>query len=249
MDLRLEGRTALITGAGRGIGMAIARALANEGCDLALVDLFAFEEADDLAEELRGAGRNAVAIKADVSDVAAAEANVARVVDELGRLDIMVCNAGVTRDAMIWKMSEDAWDDVIRVNLKGCFAYCRAAAPVMRAQRSGRIVTIASVNGLRGKMGQANYAASKAGIAALTKTLAKELGNARVTVNCVAPGMVRTEMTSRLPAEVVDRAIAESALGRIADPCDVANVVAFLCSDAARHVTGEVIKVDGGQYI
>jgi 3-oxoacyl-[acyl-carrier protein] reductase len=170
-------------------------------------------------------------------------------VHALGRLDILVCNAGITRDAVVWKMSEEAWDQVLDVNLKGCFTFCRAAAPVFRAQRSGRIVTISSINGLRGKVGQANYAASKAGMVALTKTLARELGPSGVTVNCVAPGLVATEMMASLPTEVLDRALKESALGRIAQPEDVAQVVAFLCSDRARHVTGEVIKVDGGQYI
>jgi 3-oxoacyl-[acyl-carrier protein] reductase len=146
-------------------------------------------------------------------------------------------------------MTEEAWDDVLAVNLKGCFTFCRAAAPVFREQRHGKIVTIASINGLRGKFGQANYAASKAGVIALTKTLARELGGRNVNVNCVAPGLVRTEMTSALPVEAVEHAVAESALGRAAEPEDVARVVAFLCAEAARHVTGEVIKVDGGQYI
>jgi NAD(P)-dependent dehydrogenase (short-subunit alcohol dehydrogenase family) len=146
-------------------------------------------------------------------------------------------------------MSEEAWDQVLDVNLKGCFTFCRAAAPAFRAQRRGRIVTLASINGLRGKVGQANYAASKAGIVALTKTLARELGPSGVTVNCVAPGMVATEMTAALPTEATDQALRESVLGRIAQPREVAQVVVFLCSDRARHVTGEVIKVDGGQYI
>ncbi|MGA9837420.1 MAG: SDR family NAD(P)-dependent oxidoreductase, partial [Gemmatimonadaceae bacterium] len=168
---------------------------------------------------------------------------------EFGRLDILVANAGVARDAVIWKMTELQWDEVLDVNLKGCFAYCRAIAPILRAQRRGRIVTIASINGLRGKFGQSNYAASKAGVIALTKSLARELGGAGVTVNCVAPGLVRTEMTAALPAEIVDNAKRESALGRVAEPEDVAQVVTFLCSAQARHVTGMVIKVDGGQYI
>jgi Dehydrogenases with different specificities (related to short-chain alcohol dehydrogenases) len=158
-----------------------------------------------------------------------------------------VCNAGITRDAMIWKMTEEAWDQVIDVNLKGCFTYCRAVAGLFRTQQHGRIVNIASINGLRGKAGQANYAASKAGIMALTRTLARELGPKGVNVNCVAPGMVRTEMAAKLPPAVLEKAIAETALGRIAEPEDVARVVVFLCSEAARHITGEVIRVDGGQ--
>jgi 3-oxoacyl-[acyl-carrier protein] reductase len=249
VNLGLSGRTALVTGGGRGIGAAIARRLANDGCDVALVDHCGYADARSVVEELRAGGRRALAIRADVADVAAAEASVAETIEALGTLDILVCNAGITRDAVVWKMSEQEWDEVITVNLKGCFSYCRAAAPVMRAQRSGRIVTIASINALRGKVGQANYAASKAGVVALTKTLARELGPAGVTVNCVAPGLVRTTMTASLPAEVVDAAARESALGRVAEPEDIADVVAFLCGDGARHVTGSVIKVDGGQYI
>jgi NAD(P)-dependent dehydrogenase (short-subunit alcohol dehydrogenase family) len=148
---------------------------------------------------------------------------------------------------MIWKMSEDAWDQVLDVNLKGCVAFCRAVAPVFREQRHGRMVNIASINGMRGKAGLSNYSASKAGIIGLTRTLARELGPRGINVNCVAPGMVRTVMTANLPGEILATAIAETALGRIAEPEDVARVVVFLCSDRARHVTGEVIRVDGGQ--
>ena len=249
MDLELAGKAALITGGGRGIGAAVARALAGEGCDVALVDLCAFDAAQSLATDLCAGGRNALAIRADVSDLRAAEAAVATTVETFGRLDILVCNAGITRDAVVWKLSEQAWDEVMTVNLKGTFAYCRAAAPVFRAQRMGRVVTVASINGLRGKAGQSNYAASKAGIAALTKTLARELGPAGVTVNCIAPGMVRTEMIASLSPEIQQTAEREAALGRIGEPEDVASVVAFLCSARARHVTGTVIKVDGGQYI
>ena len=242
-------QVALVTGAGRGIGLAIARELAQQGCAVALVDLGGYAAAETAAAEIRAKGRRAMALLADVRDPAAAEAAVAATVKELGRLDILVCNAGITRDAVIWKMSEAAWDEVLDVNLKGCFSFCRAAAPGFRAQGHGRIVTVASINGLRGKFGQANYAASKAGVVALTKTLARELGPSGVTVNCVAPGMVATEMIEALPTEAIEKARAESALGRIAEPEDVAQVVAFLCSDRARHVTGEVIKVDGGQYL
>jgi 3-oxoacyl-[acyl-carrier protein] reductase len=249
MDLELAGRSALITGGGRGIGAAIARALAREGCDVALVDLCAFEAAQALAAELCGMERRAFAIRADVTDLAAADDAVASVVRAFGRLDILVCNAGITRDAVVWKLTEQAWDEVLAVNLKGTFAYCRAAAPAFRAQSGGRVVTVASINGMRGKAGQANYAASKAGVIALTKTLARELGSAGITVNCVAPGMVRTEMIASLPPEVLQNAERESALRRIAEPEDVASVVTFLCSARARHVTGMVIKVDGGQYM
>ena len=247
MALALEGQAALITGAGRGIGASIAVGMAQAGCDVALVDLGEFAAAEALATSIRATGRRAIALKADVTDVDGAERAVAAARDALGRLDHLVCNAGITRDGMIWKMSEAAWDDVIDVNLKGCFAYCRAVAPLFRSQGWGHIVNIASVNGLRGKAGQSNYGASKAGVISLTKTLARELGPKGINVNCVAPGMVRSEMSDRLPPEVVARAVGESALGRIAEPEDVAAVVVFLCSPGARHVTGEVIRVDGGQ--
>lgn len=247
MSLELSGQAALVTGAGRGIGAAIARELAGVGCDVALVESGAFDEAEILAEEIRQTGRRSIALRADVSDFGAAEQTVAAAVDALGRLDHLVCNAGITRDAMIWKMTEEAWDQVLDVNLKGCFTYCRAVAGLFRRQQHGRIVNIASINGLRGKAGQANYAASKAGIIALTRTLARELGPKGVTVNCIAPGMVRTEMTANLPPAVVEKAIADTPLGRMAEPEDIARVVVFLCGEAARHITGEVIRVDGGQ--
>ncbi|MHB1861766.1 MAG: 3-oxoacyl-ACP reductase FabG [Gemmatimonadaceae bacterium] len=249
MDLELGGQTAIITGGGRGIGAAVARALAGEGCGVALVDAGAFVAAREVADAIRARGGRAIALEADVSDVDAAERCVATALEEFGHVDILVANAGVARDAVVWKMTEAQWDEVLDVNLKGCFAYCRAIAPPLRAQKHGRIVTMASINGLRGKFGQANYAASKAGVIALTKTLARELGSAGVTVNCVAPGLVRTEMTATLPAEVLVNAKRESALGRVAEPEDVAQAVAFLCSARARHITGTVMKVDGGQYI
>ena len=247
MNPGLAGQAALVTGAGRGIGAAIAREFAGAGCDVALVEFGAFDEAQALADEIRRSGRRAVAIRADVADVGAADRAVATAIQTFGRLDHLVCNAGITRDAMIWKMTEEAWDEVIDVNLKGCFAYCRAVAGVFRAQQHGRIVNIASVNALRGKAGQANYAASKAGMVSLTRTLARELGPKGVTVNCVAPGMVRTEMAANLPPAVLEKAIADTALGRIAEPEDVARIVVFLCSEAARHITVETIRVDGGQ--
>jgi 3-oxoacyl-[acyl-carrier protein] reductase len=247
MKLDLAGQAALVTGAGRGIGAAIAREFAGEGCDVALVDLGAFAEAEMVAAEIRASGRRALALRADVANFAAAAEALVAAVKELGRLDHLVCNAGIARDAMIWKMTEEAWDQVLDVNLKGCVAFCRAAAPVFRAQRHGKIVNIASINGMRGKAGLSNYSASKAGIIGLTRTLARELGPRGINVNCVAPGMVHTEMTAKLPKEILDIAVAETALGRMAEPEDVARVVVFLCSDRARHVTGEVIRVDGGQ--
>ena len=249
MDLGLDGKAAIVTGGRSGIGAAIALRLAREGCDVAIVDRLVDDQARQVVKEIEAAGRSGLAIEADVSDFAGAENSVQEVVSTFGRLDIMVCNAGINRDGVIWKMTEENWDEVIDVNLTRCFNYSRAAAQVFRQQRSGKIVIIASVNGLRGKFGQTNYSASKGGEIALSKALAHELGRYDVNVNVVAPGMVLTDMTSGLPREVLDRAIAESALGRLAEPENCADLAAFLCSDRARHITGEVIKVDGGQYI
>jgi 3-oxoacyl-[acyl-carrier protein] reductase len=246
MDLGLTGRAALVTGGAAGIGAAVAVALSLEGCDVAIVDR---APATVTTEAVRRAGRRALAIEADVRDHAAAEMAVARVMAEFGRLDILVCNAGITADASLANMTELQWDEVIDVNLKGCFNYTHAAARIFRDQKSGRIVNLSSINGLRGKFGQANYAASKAGVVALGKTAARELGRFNVNVNTVAPGMVMTELTRSLPPEILARAQNETALGRLADSQDIADTVVFLCSDRARHITGEVIQVDGGQYI
>lgn len=247
MQLGLADRVALVTGGAAGIGAAIAVTLAREGCAVAIVDLA--PEAPAPVEAIRALGRPVRVHAADVRDHAAAERVVAAVVEEFRRLDILVCSAGITADATITRMSEEDWDRVLAVNLKGCFNYTQAAARRFVAQKGGRIVHIASINGLRGKLGQANYAASKGGVVAMSKSAARELGRFDVNVNVVAPGMVLTEMTRALPAEVLARAIDETVLGRLATVEDCADLVAFLCSDRARHITGEVIQVDGGQYI
>jgi 3-oxoacyl-[acyl-carrier protein] reductase len=249
VDLGLTGRVALVTGGRRGIGAAVARALAAEGCDVAIVDREIDAQAEVVQRTIETVGRRAVLVPADVREVATAARVVADVVRQLGRLDVLVCAAGITADGMVWKLTEEKWDDVLDVNLKGSFAYTRAAAAVFKAQRSGRIVTVASINGLRGKPGQANYAASKGGVIAFTKAVAREMGRYDVTVNAIAPGMIETDMTRALPAAVLERAIQESALGRLGTPDDCANTIAFLCSQAARHITGAVITVDGGQLM
>jgi 3-oxoacyl-[acyl-carrier protein] reductase len=249
VDLGLAGRAALVTGGGRGIGAAVARALAAEGCDIAIVDRRTEGGAEAVAGAVTAVGRRVLLVAADVREVDTAARVVADVTAQLGRLDILVCCAGITADGMVWKLSEAQWDDVLDVNLKGAFAYMRAAAAVFRQQRSGRIISISSINGMRGKPGQANYAASKGGLNALTKAVARELGRYDVTVNALAPGMIHTELTAALPPEVLEAATRESALGRLGTPGDCAALVAFLCSDHARHITGEVIKVDGGQYM
>lgn len=249
MDLGLNGRVVLVTGAARGIGAAIARSFAQEGCDVAVLDREGAVGLETVASQIRSAGKRALVVEGDVRDLEGAVRTVQRVREELGGLDVLVANAGITRDAVIWKMEEDAWDDVIDVNLKGCFTFARAAAPVLRERSWGRIVAVASINGLRGKFGQTNYAASKAGLIGLCKSLARELGRFGVTANVVAPGMVNTEMASELPSRFIEAAKEEGVLGRLAEPDDVADAVAFLCSERARHITGEVLRVDGGQYI
>ncbi len=249
MDLGLLGRAALVTGARSGIGAATAEALAREGCDVAVVDRLVDGVTEEVVRRIEAAGPRAIALESDIRSFAAADEAVRRTVKAFGRLDIVVACAGVTADAVSWKMAEEQWDAVLEVNLKGTFAIARAAAPVLRARQWGRIVLVGSINGRRGKFGQANYAASKAGVVGLGKTLARELGRFGITVNVIAPGMVVTPMTAVLPAEAVQRAEEESVLGRIAEPADIADAIAFLCSDRARHVTGTVLPVDGGQDI
>jgi 3-oxoacyl-[acyl-carrier protein] reductase len=249
VNLGLEGKAAIVTGGSLGIGQAVALGLAREGVDVAVNYRRHDAEAKGVVAEIEELGRRGLAVKADVSSFADAEAMVQQVKDEFGRLDILVCNAGITWDGVIWKMSEEQWDAVIGVNLKGYFNYNRAAARVFKDQKSGKIVNIASINGLRGKFAQTNYAASKGGEIALSKSLAKELGKFNVNVNVVAPGMVLTEMMEKIPAEFKNAALAETVVGRFATPSDVGHLVAFLASDRARHITGEVIKIDGGQYI
>lgn len=248
----LSEKVALVTGGSLGIGRAIVLALAREGADVAFTFLgFRVKagEQEDVATEVRSLGRRCLAVESDVSKFRDAEAVVRRVVRELGGLHILVNNAGITRDGVIWKMDEEQWDQVLGVNLKGCFNYIRGASPIFREQRHGKIVNIASINGMRGKFGQANYAASKAGIIGLTKTVAKELGKYNVNVNAIAPGMIETDMTQTLSEEVKQQSVSEIVLGRLGQPEDIAEAVAFLVSEKARHITGEIMKVDGGQYI
>ena len=245
MNLGLESHAALVTGGASGIGAAIAVALAREGCDVAIVDRRNGGPVDAVAS----LGRRGLVYAADVRDAAAAAGAVEDTVSAFGRLDILVCSAGVTADSAIWKMTERQWDEVIAVNLKGVFNYNQAAARVFKERKGGKIVNLSSINGMRGKFGQSNYAASKGGVIALSKSLARELGRFNVNVNVIAPGMVATDMTRRLPPDVIEAARAETLLGRIASPEDCAELAVFLCSERARHITGEVIQVDGGQYL
>jgi len=245
----LEERTALITGGKRGIGRAIVIEFAKEGADVAFVDLEEDEKVREVIRQVEQFGRKAIFFKADVRCSERAKEVVRRVIGSFGKIDILVNNAGIRSDRVIWKMKEDEWERVIDTNLKGAFNYIRAVVPYMRENRYGRIINITSINALRGKFGQSNYASSKAGLIGLTKTCAKEVGKFNITCNAIAPGMIETEMIKDLPKEVKEEAISESALGRIGKPEDVAFLAVFLASEKASHITGEVIKVDGGQYI
>jgi 3-oxoacyl-[acyl-carrier protein] reductase len=247
--MELEGKNAIVTGGSLGIGAAIAIELGRQGANVALNYRKHDTEAKQVALEIEKMGRKALVVKADVSSFADAEKMAAEVVKELGAVHILVNNAGVNRDGVIWKMTEEQWDTVLDINLKGYFNYTRAVAPLLRQNNWGRIVNITSINGLRGKFGQTNYSAAKAGIIGFTKALAKELGKSNVTVNAVAPGMIETDMMKDLPEDIKKAATDETVVKRLGLPEDVAWVVAFLCSERARHVTGEVIRVDGGQYI
>ena len=247
----LEGKNAIVTGGSQGIGTATSLMLAEEGANVCLTYRKHKEAAEEVRQQIEAMGRKALCLKCDISSFSEAEGVVQAAVEAFGRLDILVNNAGMNWDGVCWKMTEEQWDRVLEVNLKGYFNFTRQAAPLFKNQKSGRIINVTSINGLRGKFGQSNYSASKAGIIGFTKAVAKELGAFGVTVNAVAPGLIETAMLKESDArdKIIEMAMAEIVLKRVGQPEDLANVIAFLASDKARHVTGEVIKVDGGQYI
>lgn len=245
----LKNKIALITGAGRGIGRAIAIALAKEGAEVVINYNGSEERAKEVKQTIEENGGKASIYKCNVSDFVACEAMIKDIVKEYGHLDILVNNAGITKDGLIMKMKEEDFDSVLNVNLKGTFNTIRHSARQMLKQRCGKIINISSVSGILGNVGQANYAASKAGVIGLTKTMARELGSRGITVNAIAPGFVETEMTGALSEEIRENACKQIILGRFGKPEDIANTAVFLASDKADYITGQVISVDGGMNV
>jgi 3-oxoacyl-[acyl-carrier protein] reductase len=246
MNKLLEGKVAVVTGASRGIGRAIALELANRGAQVVVNYNRSTDAAAAVVAAIEAEEGQATAVQADVSDFSQARALIQAAVKAYGRLDVLVNNAGVTRDQLILMMKEEDWDTVVRVNLKSMFNTCKAAARVMLRQRYGRIVNISSVSGIAGQGGQTNYSAAKAGVIGFTKSLAKELGSRQVTVNVVAPGLIPTDLTADLAEELCQKAIDLTPLGRLGRAEEVAYAVAFLASDEAAFITGAVLPVDGG---
>lgn len=244
----LEGKGAIVTGAARGIGAAVAVRLANEGADIALCDL-QVEWLAETAKAVRAAGRKAICYSVDVSNGEAVNEAVGDVVSEFGGVDILVNNAGITRDTLMMRMSDEDWDAVLNVNLKGAFLFTRAVARPMMKKRAGAVVNIASIIGLIGNAGQCNYAASKAGVIALTKSSAKEMASRNIRVNAVAPGFIQSKMTDALSEDVQGQMRANIPMKRFGQPEDVADVVAFLTGDMSSYMTGQVLTVSGGMVM
>ena len=242
----LTGKTAFVTGASRGIGRAIALRLAADGAKVALNFASNSAKAESVKAEIESAGGTAMLVRGDVSDFATVTELVKKIVDDWGRLDILINNAGITRDNLLLKMSEDDFDKVIATNLKGVFNCTKAVTKLMMRQRGGRIINMSSVVGLKGNISQTNYAAAKAGIIGFTKSVARELASRGVTVNAVAPGLINTDMTAALSEKVKEVMLQEIPAGRMGTSEDVANAVAFLVSDQAAYITGQVLSVDGG---
>ncbi len=249
--MKLEGKVALITGAGRGgrgIGRSVAMALAQEGAEIVITDYIP-ENAEAVAMEVQASGRRALAVQGNVAVWEDVEKIFSKATETFGAVDILVNNAGITKDNLILRMSEEDWDAVVDINLKGTFLCTKAAAKIFLKRKSGKIVNVASVMGIVGNAGQANYSASKGGIIALTKTTAKELGSRGITVNAVAPGFIQTVMTDQLSDDLREQMKKQVPLARLGTPEDVARVVLFLCTSDSDYVTGQVISIDGGLFM
>lgn len=242
-------RRALITGGSQGIGRCIAETLARDGCDVGIFYLGTPDEAQPVLKQIESFGRKSWFHVGDVRQVNDVNDAIESFVSRMGSIDILINNAGIIRDRVIWKMTDEEWDDVINIDLSGVFRCSRAVMTRMRNNSWGAIVNISSINGLRGKFGQTNYSAAKAGVIGFTKAMAREAARFNITVNAIAPGMIETDLVRSLPTHAKEEAIKEILLGRFGRVEDVAETVSFLCSERARFITGEVIRVDGGQYI
>ncbi len=246
--MSLTGKIAVVTGAARGIGQAIAVGLANEGADVVVADLDA-QACQETVQLVNEAGTRAMAVAMNVGDWTQAKSTVDAILKDWGKIDILVNNAGITRDGLLMRMKEEDWNAVLQVNLTGTFNCAKAVLPTMSKQRSGRIVNIASIVGAIGNVGQANYAASKAAVMGLTKTIAREYASRGITVNAVAPGFIDTAMTQQLSTDVKEALLNQIPAKRLGQPQDVAEAVGFLCSDKAGYITGHILHVNGGMYM
>ncbi|MCF7791458.1 MAG: 3-oxoacyl-[acyl-carrier-protein] reductase [Victivallales bacterium] len=245
---KLEGKVAIVTGGARGIGKSISKKLAEEGAAVAIVDVL-LEIAEETVEEFKGQGFKAAAFKADVSSVEEVNETVKAVTGQFGRIDILVNNAGITKDTLLMRMTEQDWDAVMNINLKGTFNFTKAVIRPMMKAKGGKIVNIASVVGRMGNPGQANYSASKAGIIGFTKTVAKEFASRKICANAIAPGFIQTDMTKAISEDATDAFLSVIPLKRGGKPEDVANAVCFFCSNDSDYVTGQVLNVDGGMLM
>ncbi|AST92087.1 3-oxoacyl-[acyl-carrier-protein] reductase [Sutcliffiella cohnii] len=245
----LKGKTAIVTGASRGIGKAIAIDLAKEGANVIVNYSGSEAKANEVVDEIKSLGGSAIVYRANVANIDEVQSMVKEAVSQFGSVDILVNNAGITRDNLIMRMKEDEWDDVININLKGVFNSTKAVTRQMMKQRAGRIINIASVVGVSGNPGQANYVAAKAGVIGLTKTTAKELASRNITVNAVAPGFITTDMTDKLPEEVRQEMLKLIPLSRFGEAKDISSVVKFLASDSSAYMTGQTLHVDGGMVM
>jgi 3-oxoacyl-[acyl-carrier protein] reductase len=247
--MNLEGKVALVTGASRGIGREIALELARQGANVAVNFSGSEAKANEVVDEIKALGREAFAVKCDVSNSGEVAEMVKGTIDNFGKLDILVNNAGITKDNLLMRMKEEEWDDVININLKGVFLCTKAVTRQMMKQRVGRIINIASIVGVSGNPGQANYVAAKAGVIGLTKTTAKELASRNITVNAIAPGFITTDMTDKLSEEVKAEMLKQIPLSRLGEPKDIAKITAFLASDDSAYMTGQTLHIDGGMVM